>query len=74
MDTTAKPTVTRIQQVTNFSPTGQPLVSYVVTFNTGDHGPFTVTIPQEDFNAVEVLKRVDELAATVYQVAAPRGA
>ena len=67
-----KPVVTRIQQQTNFNSTGQPLVSYVVTFTTGDHGPFTVEIPAADFYPAEVLKRVDDLAKIVYAVAQPR--
>jgi len=69
----AAPVVTRIQQLTNFSPTGTPLVSYAVTFTTGDHGPFQIIIPQDQFSSAEVLKRVNELAATVYQIAPPAG-
>lgn len=71
MATDTKPVVTRIQQVTNFSSTGQPQISYAVTFTTGDHGPFTLTIPEAEFNAKTVLERINKFAMTVYEVAPP---
>jgi hypothetical protein len=74
MVTPTQPTVGRIQQTVTFTNTGQPQISYVISFTVGEHGPFTLTIPQAEFSATEVMKRIDELAAKLAAITAPAGA
>jgi len=74
MATPTEPTIGRIQQITAFSQTGQPIVSYVVSFTVGEHGPFSITIPAAEFTAPEALKRVNEFAAKIAGITAPAGA
>jgi hypothetical protein len=73
MVTTTVPLIGRIQQTTAFSSTGQPIVSYVVSFTIGEQGPFSITIPQGEFDAAEVLKRVDAFATTIAAITVARG-
>lgn len=63
-----KPTVTRVQQVTSFNPTGQATNSYVVTYSVGEHGPFTITIPADQFTPATVKAEMDRTVATIQQL------
>jgi hypothetical protein len=64
----------RIQQTTEFTATGQPKISYVVSFTIGEQGPFSITVPEDEFSAGEVLKRVDTFSEKIGAITAARGA
>lgn len=49
-----KPQLVRITQSSNFTADGKLNTVYVVQFSVGNHGPFTVQVPRETFNAATV--------------------
>lgn len=66
-----KPTLGKITQSTTFDAAGRLQRSYIVSFMVGDHGPFSVTVPQASFTAEGVRKAMQEVADTIDQIAAP---
>jgi hypothetical protein len=66
-----KPKVIKITQTTAFSANGQAQPSYLVQFNVGDQGPFTVQIPGDQFNAQNVQAAMDKFAAEVNPLFTP---
>jgi hypothetical protein len=51
-----KATVNRIGQFTTFTANGKLVQTYLVNFSVGDHGPFQIQIPADQFNAENVQK------------------
>lgn len=68
MDNT-QPQVQTIRQINSFGPAGNVVASYAVTFAVGTHGPFTITVPQSDFNAQTIRQKIAEFAQTITAIA-----
>lgn len=56
------PTVQRITEQTVANVNGQFQTTYTVTFMVGQDGPFTVQIPQPEFNAANVQAKMQTIA------------
>jgi hypothetical protein len=63
-----KPIITRVTQTAVATPTGVLGFAYNVQFTVGPHGPFTIQIPESQFTAAEVNKRVNTFAAELSQL------
>lgn len=63
-----KPKVTVIREQNTFNTAGTLQKSYIVSFDVGTHGPFTVTVPGDQFNAANVQKRMQEVADQINQL------
>lgn len=58
--------ITRTSGATGFDPvTLLPTKNVVVTYMVGDHGPFTLTTPANDFTAEYVERETSKQAATL---------
>ncbi len=64
-----KPTVISIKQTNTLGTTGNLQVQYVVQFSVGPHGPFTITVPADQFTAANVQAEMNKIAAEVAQLA-----
>jgi hypothetical protein len=60
--------VNRITQQQVISPNGVITSSYLVNFNVGDHGPFTIQIPADQFNAQTVRQKLTEFASNIQSI------
>lgn len=60
-----KAVITRITQSSNIGPKGQLTPTYIVQFSVGDHGPFTITVTQDDFKVATVQQRLADFAAAI---------
>ena len=64
-------TVNRITQSTHFAANGKAEHTFVVSFNVGDHGPFTLNIPKADFNEINVREQMKKVADEIAKLHAP---
>lgn len=65
------PQVTRVQQISTNDATGRLVRSFLVGFTVGDHGPFSIQVPESQFTADNVRKLLAEFAMTLTAVTAP---
>lgn len=63
-----KPTVTKIQQTSFVDAKGNFQIGYAVTFMVGKQGPYTINIPQNEFNAATVLQQTQAFANELSQI------
>jgi hypothetical protein len=68
MATNLQPTVSRVTSEVRIPLSGPPLRYFRVDFVVGTHGPFTVSIPAEQFTAARVKEEMDKVAATINQL------
>lgn len=66
-----QPKVLNVRQTTRFTPAGQTVNDYQVTFQVGNDGPFTKTFAEADFTKENVTKALDAFAQTLTEL--PRG-
>lgn len=64
--------VTRVTENITIGANGQQSRSYLIQFTVGSNGPFTVTIPQDQFNPDAVKKAMQAVADTISKL--PMGA
>lgn len=67
-----KPSVQSIRQQNTITATGETQRNFLVTYVIGPHGPFSFEIPADQWSVAEVVKRMDDMAATIN--ALPTGA
>ncbi|MGH9493056.1 MAG: hypothetical protein ACRD2K_06115 [Terriglobales bacterium] len=58
-----------IRQQTVLGANNQAVVQYIVTFNVGTMGPFSITVPADEFTPELVKKMQEELAEKVHAIA-----
>jgi hypothetical protein len=66
--TPGQPKVTnvRISQTTEVV-NGKPIPVYLYTFNVDSHGPFTITIPKDGFDAAKAKQMLADTAMRLHQ-------
>ena len=65
-----KPTLNRITQTIQTTPNGQIVSVYQVNFSVGEHGPFTIQIPQSEFSAANVQAAMQKVTDQINAIAA----
>ena len=65
-----KPTLNRVTQTITTTPNGQIVQTYQVNFSVGEHGPFTIQIPQAEFSAANAQAAMQKIADQVNAIAA----
>lgn len=62
------PTLQHVTQTNVFETNGTIQRTFVVTFTVGPHGPFTIQIPANDFNAQHVKEAMQKVATEIDQI------
>ena len=62
--------VNRVTETTSFTSQGTVTRAYNVQFSVGEHGPFTITVPAEQFNPEKVKAEIAAVAATINSLTA----
>lgn len=63
-----KPVFQRVQQLNTLQTDGSLQKNYVITFMVGTQGPFTETIPGNEFNAANVQAAMQKIADEINQL------
>jgi hypothetical protein len=64
-------TITKVSDQVGFHPvTSLPLTSKLITFTVGEHGPFNLTVPANDFTPEKVQAHIDNTVATLRAIGA----
>lgn len=59
------PKVLQVSQLATLDAAGKVQQSYVVRYMVGDHGPFTLNIPVDQFSAARVAEEMQKFAAEI---------
>lgn len=62
------PAVQRVTSTSTIGASGAIVPAYVVTFTVGIDGPFTLTVPADQFTAAHVQQQMQAVAAELAQL------
>lgn len=69
----AKPLITKVVQSATIGANGQVQNAYTVTFTVGSDGPFTLSVPANQFTAAHVQQQIQAFVAELAQLPRAEG-
>lgn len=60
--------IIKIQEISSFTAAGILKAQIQISFNVGEHGPFTVLIPKEEFDNARATREIEKIKREVEAV------